>query len=62
MYLVDSITQEREEFGVHKYYNFMDSDLGTVWDGERFWTHYYSQFVVSQSPQSTKPALWEETI
>ncbi|GAG66303.1 unnamed protein product [marine sediment metagenome] len=43
-YIVDGITEDRTEFSVYEYYNFVDSDLGTVWDGYRWWTNYYNQF------------------
>ena len=43
-FIIDGITEDRTEFSVYEYYNSLDSDLGTIWDGYRWWTNYYGQF------------------
>lgn len=43
-YIIDGVTEERIEFSGYEYYNFIDSTLGTIWDGYRWWTNYYNQF------------------
>ena len=34
----------RSTFDIHTYYNFIDSTIGTVWDGYEFWSNYYNYF------------------
>ena len=42
-YIVSGGTQERIEFEIHSYYDFVDA-TDTVWDGYMWWTNFYSQF------------------
>jgi hypothetical protein len=43
-YIVEGGTGDRTEFAPYTYYDFVDSDLGTIWDGYNWWTNYYNQF------------------
>ncbi|MHA2025460.1 MAG: hypothetical protein ACW98U_06120 [Candidatus Thorarchaeota archaeon] len=43
-YIVDGVTQDRTEFTPYEYYDFVDSDLDTIWDGYHWWTNYYNRF------------------
>jgi hypothetical protein len=42
-YFTGSLTGERTEFEIHRYYNFESSDSGTIWDGYTIWTNFYAQ-------------------
>lgn len=42
-YIISGVTQERIEFEIYSYYDFVDAE-DTVWDGYHWWTNFYSQF------------------
>jgi hypothetical protein len=35
---------QRTEFDIYTYYDFVDSTLDTLWDGYSWWTNFYGQF------------------
>ena len=42
-YLVEGGTEDRTEFEIFSYYDFVDAE-DTLWDGYMWWTNFYSQF------------------
>jgi hypothetical protein len=43
-YIIDDVTLQRSEFTHNRYYNFVDSNRGTIWDGYSWWTNHYNRF------------------